>query len=305
MGAGGAQRTRLTNTSLPNGDATWSPNGTQIAFVSSRNGEVPQIFLMRSDGSDVRQLTHDASNKSQLAWSPAGDRIAFVRTPARGGDREIYSLKPNGTGLTNLTQDPTNFDLAPAWSPDGSQIAYSGPFQQKSVGQDLWIMNADGSNKHALTHEDNGYSDGAYPSWSPDGTAIAFAANNGSGYYHLWEVPASGGQNTELVANQIPGGNPLDQEVDWGAAPTGAIPRTKITHAVVRGTTASFSFAATGPATGYRCQLRLAGHQASFAGCRSPRTYRSLKPGNYTFLVIAHGPNEPYRTPVQRTFKIG
>ncbi len=305
MGAGGGQRTRLTDTSAGNSDPTWSPNGTQIAFVSLRSGGVPQIFIMRSDGTDIRQITHDRAGKAQLAWSPTGNRIAFVRAPVSGGDREIYSINTNGSGMVDLTNDRSSFDVEPAWSPDGTQIVYSGPFQPgNSVGQDLWIMNANGTNKHALTHEDNGYSDGAYPAWSPDGTMIAFVANNGTGYYHVWEVSANGGQNVEVVKNNG-AGNPVDEEVDWRALPTGAIPGTRISAASVRGATASFSFAATGPATGFRCELRLAGHQASFTACRSPRVYRGLKPGTYTFSVIAHGPNEPYRTPAQRTFKIG
>ena len=305
MSASGAQPTRLTNTAMTNGDATWSPNGTQIAFVSFRNNNVPQIFIMRSDGTGIRQITHDNAGKAELAWSPAANRIAFVRTPPAGGDREIYSINTNGTGLTDLSHDPGSYDVEPAWSPDGSQIAYSGPFQQGSVGGDLWIMDANGTNPHPLVHEDNGYSDGGYPAWSPDGTAIAFAANNGSGYYHVWEVPATGGQNTEVVANKVGESNPQDLDVDWRALPTSAVPRTRITAAAIKGTTARFSFIATGPATGYRCELRLAGHRASFTACASPRTYKSLKPGSYTFSVIAHGPGEPYQTPAQKAFKIG
>jgi dipeptidyl aminopeptidase/acylaminoacyl peptidase len=253
----------------------------------------------------VRQITHDAAGKGELAWSPRGDRIAFVRTPAGGGDREVYSINVDGSGLTDLSNDPASYDLEPAWSPDGTRITYSGALHKgESVGMDLWIMNADGSGQSELFHENNKYSDGAYPAWSPDGSTIVFTANNGSGYYHVWSVPASGGQNTELITNKVPGGNPVDQDVDWAPTPTNAVPRTRIAEARITKRAVSFSFVATGPATGYRCKLQRGRQKAKFKPCTSSQTYKRLKRGSYTLSVIATGPGEPYRTPARRKFRI-
>jgi hypothetical protein len=223
MNADGSGKTALTKTPTGNSDPTWSPDGTRLAFVSLRDKGVAQIYLMNADGTGVREITHDTTGKSELAWSPKGDRIAFTHVPAGGGDREIYSIKTDGTGAVDLTNDPTHPDMQAAWSPDGTRLAYGGPIHPgESVGGDLWTMNADGSNQQPLHHQST-YSDGGYPAWSPDGTTIAFGANNGSGYYHLWSVPAGGGQNTELVANKIPGGNPVDQQTDWGTLPHGPV----------------------------------------------------------------------------------
>jgi Tol biopolymer transport system component len=241
MSARGRQRTPLTRTAQGNSDPTWSPDGTQIAFVSERNSEVPQIFIMRSDGTHVRQITHDTTGKSELAWSPKGGRIAFVREPAGGGVQQIYSIRTNGTALKNLSQDPSNGDVEPAWSPNGAEIVYSGPGHPSgSVGGDLWIMNADGSDRRPLEHESNGYSDGGYPAWSPNGRRIAFTANNGTGYYHVWLVPASGGDNSELVKNNAQG-NPNDEELDWQPAPTHSALATTL-HAQIKKRARSATF---------------------------------------------------------------
>jgi WD40-like Beta Propeller Repeat len=187
-------------------------------------------------------------------------------------------------------------------------LAYAGPgHPHGSVGGDLWIVNADGSGRRALEHETNGYSDGAYPAWSPDGTTIAFTANDGTGYYHVWSVPVGGGENTELVANRVTGGNPVDQEVDWQAGPRHvAAPRTRLTSASVTATTgkASFRFTAAGLARGYECALRKGHGRPRFAACRSARSYSHLRPGHYTFAVRAVGPGGRDRTPARRAFTI-
>lgn len=218
MNANGTGRTALTHTSTGNTNATWSPDGKRIAFVSQRARVAGDIYVMNANGTNVHRVTNDNWSESDLNWSPTG-RIAFTRVPPGGGDRDIWSITPSGTGLMNLTNDSSHDEDQPNYSPDGKKIVYAGPGHPTgSVGGDLWIMSANGAYSHPLQHESNGYSDGNYPAWSPNGQMIAFVANNGTGHPGVWKVPATGGQNVEVVDNNAHG-NSLDQEVDWQPIP--------------------------------------------------------------------------------------
>ena len=96
----------------------------------------------------------------------ATGRIAFVSN--RDGNFEIYVMNPDGSGQTNVTNSPQP-DFQPAWSPDGSRIAFSRIDENGS--QNIWVMNADGSGQQKLSTVDGGE-----PSWSPDGSRIVFTS---------------------------------------------------------------------------------------------------------------------------------
>src|SRR5262245_1693384 len=81
-------------------------------------------------------------------------------------------MKHDGTGVTRLTDDPA-LDTQPAWSPDGARIVFSSDRAHPGHGQQLYIMNADGSGVVELTHG-QGLDDLA-ARWAPDGSRIAFA----------------------------------------------------------------------------------------------------------------------------------
>jgi Tol biopolymer transport system component len=99
-----------------------SPDGEWIAGAR----ESPEdIVLVRRDGSDPRLLTDDPHRDRVPQWSPDGSRIAFYSN--RSGKYEIWSVKPDGSDLTRLTdlrEGPTRF---PIWSPDGKRLLFSSP----------------------------------------------------------------------------------------------------------------------------------------------------------------------------------
>ncbi|MBG0787239.1 MAG: PD40 domain-containing protein [Anaerolineaceae bacterium] len=90
----------------------------------------------------------------------------------RDGNLEIYVMGPDGSNQTNLTQNPA-YDIDPAWSADGSQIAFASNRETEFGGQYLYLMNADGSDLRQLTFYEPNSSN---PDWSPDGQLITFTS---------------------------------------------------------------------------------------------------------------------------------
>jgi Tol biopolymer transport system component len=122
------------------------------------------IYVMRSDGSEMTRLTDGRGHAKHASWSPDGRRIAFVSD--RDGNDEIYLLAvPSGSdagggSLTRLTDSPAD-DVHPTWSADGSCLAFTS-YLDDAV--DLSIMNADGTGLRRLADNGDWTSN---LSWSP------------------------------------------------------------------------------------------------------------------------------------------
>src|SRR5205814_3965544 len=95
-----------------------SPDGQWLALASDRPQE--DIYLVRADGSGLRQLTSDVALDRGPRWSPDAKRILFQST--RGGSWDAWSRDPDGSGLTQLTKNAAAHH--PRWSPDGTRLSY-------------------------------------------------------------------------------------------------------------------------------------------------------------------------------------
>lgn len=164
----------LTHGEGVNREPRWSPDGTRIAFMSTRSG-VEQLYVMNADGTGVVQVTHSPGFKGGEDWSPDGTRIAFASSEAGitgplgivHAPGDIYVARSDGSGARRLTSGG-GFNVDPEWSKDGTRIAF---FSDRGGPGEIWVMAADGSDVRRLTE---GPSLNASPSWSPDNARIAF-----------------------------------------------------------------------------------------------------------------------------------
>jgi TolB protein len=92
-------------------EPAWSPDGSWIAFRSSRDGP-PQIFVMRPDGTHATRITHTNFYEVAPAWSPDGRRIAFQST--RSGFLQVFVMNADGSAQVPLTENPSG-DGVPDW----------------------------------------------------------------------------------------------------------------------------------------------------------------------------------------------
>jgi TolB protein len=134
-------------------DPTWSPDGSQILFAGSSSGRI-HLFIMNSDGSDVRLVTDKTGIRGRNDWSRTGDLLAtYIGSPVNHS-RNIYTFGIHGEDMRMITDGGDN--VAPSFSPDGKWItfmSYRDHFWDE-FGCEIYIMRVDGTDVRRLMDND-------------------------------------------------------------------------------------------------------------------------------------------------------
>jgi Tol biopolymer transport system component len=197
MNADGTGLMNVTNHPAEDTDPVWSPLENQIAFTSNRDGN-NEIYVIEADGSNPFNLTNNPADDSQPTWflQPTllvivEERIAF--TSNRDGNQEVYTMKLDGSGQTNLTQHPAN-DHSPAGYLDAIQIAF---VTDRDGNQEIYLMNTDGASPVNLTNHPGG---DLQPAWLKGGEWLAFATDR-DGNLEIYAIRNDASFLTNLTQN--------------------------------------------------------------------------------------------------------
>ena len=217
------QEDRYGDTPFDERYPTWSPDGRRVAFVIVGHC-TNAIYVMNGDRTGLRRVLLERANRSglwtiqELSWSPDGNRLVYGKS-FEGGQcpmlnppqsAQIFTINVSGSGERQITNGgPSDRDVEPAWSPDGSSIA----FYHDLLNRGLYVMNPDGSSPRLLDSAGSGY-----PDWSPDGTRIAYDC---SSQVTLGEicVYSLGGGVTRLGVGSTPAWSPDGTRIVFALQP--------------------------------------------------------------------------------------
>jgi Tol biopolymer transport system component/DNA-binding winged helix-turn-helix (wHTH) protein len=175
----------------------YSPDGSKIAFESTRSGAY-EVWICRSDGSDLLQLTHYDSISGTPRWSPNGQQIVFdSRVFGSNGNTDIFVVDSHGGSPRRLTGGASAASSAevPSWSRDGRWIYFA---SDRSGGWEIWKIPTTGGPAVQVTHR------GGFAAFeSLDGKVLYYA--KGLNVPGLWRMPSDGGEESELISSLEPG----------------------------------------------------------------------------------------------------
>ena len=186
-----------------------------ISFASDRTGNF-DIYLMDTNGDNLRNLTNHPARELEPAWSPDGRFLAYVSN--RDGDFKIYVMDTR-TGENRRLTDHRESEWAPAWSPNGKWVAFVSrsdeivPPVKFKITSHIYRIDANGANLVQLTDQGKNLR----PAWSPDSKQIAFVSyHRGEDRKGLYIMDADGRQLRRVNDQKVQAVNGIFQsECAW------------------------------------------------------------------------------------------
>ncbi len=191
-----------------NSSPAWSPDGSQIMFMSSMHGD-PELFACDANGGHLKRITYSAGVDTSPAWNPkTGQQVAFVSD--RSGVPQLYLMNADGSNVEKLNLPDMGYVIDPAWSPNGQLLAFS--WRRPNGNYDIYIMDVATRQIIELTR-DAGRNE--RPSWAPDGRHIVFESTR-TGTRQIWSVLADGTQPRPLTTQG------QNESPNWSARQAGS-----------------------------------------------------------------------------------
>lgn len=191
--------------------ASWSPDGTKLAFVTTRDSVGYELYTMSADGSDVQRITNNHLVEVSPSWSPDGKQLVYAGRCFAGGSSGLCRMNADGSGVAQIPN--TLRDNDPSWSPDGSKIAIYR--WGDNFVSNIYTIAPDGSDAVQLTFVPDEAcpplptevtcTSAVNPDWSPDGKRIVFSivtafCGGGCGYREdIYTVDRDGANLTRLT----------------------------------------------------------------------------------------------------------
>jgi len=174
---GSARVGPLTKNSINDCDPAFSPDGEEIAWVTSTTTDFSELWIMNADGTNQRQITFgpDPDYVRSPTWSPDGNSIVFQRGTnygTAGEDHDLHVVRRTGGvwGAEETYVDTAAWEYSPAFAKDGRLAYISGAPRSDPYEADIWIR--DGAGATAPLRVTQGPE--SAPSWNHDGTRIAY-----------------------------------------------------------------------------------------------------------------------------------
>ena len=190
--ADGTNAQAITGNEANNLEPAWSPDGTQIAYMSDRDGS-REIYVFNLETGEETRLTDNSNREAFPVWSPDGTQIAY--TSGFDALAEIFVMDADGSNPVQLT-DNTIWESFAQWSPDGETLAISREINDKAG---IVLINLDGED---VTEVTDGEFSSYFPFWSNDGESLIYTQYSDTGE-DVMSITLDDGEISNLTNNPV------------------------------------------------------------------------------------------------------